>query len=124
MRPPVRRHKSSPPKRLSSEQDQLHGAFPLRFASNPATCDWPLLPNVPDVAPVNNLVSVSAEAEHPNLVNPPKREVKRGWERTLMDARLALTTFGEVAYAVGFKSVAHFSNAFQPVARRSSLRVA
>ena len=26
--------------------------------------------------PVNNLLSVSAEAEHPNFVNPPKGELK------------------------------------------------
>jgi hypothetical protein len=26
------------------------------------------------VKPVNNLLSVSAEAEHPNFVNPPKGE--------------------------------------------------
>jgi hypothetical protein len=27
--------------------------------------------------PVNNLLSVSTEVEHPNYVNPPKGEVKR-----------------------------------------------
>jgi len=28
--------------------------------------------------PVNNLLSVSTEVEHPNFVNPPKGELKRG----------------------------------------------
>jgi len=43
----------------------------------PPSTDWPLLPTVPGVTPVNNLLSVSAKAEHPNFVNPPKGEVKR-----------------------------------------------
>ena len=49
--------------------------------------DWPLHPNVPGMRPVNNLLSVSAEAEHPNFVNPPKGELKRRRERTPSDKR-------------------------------------
>lgn len=41
---------------------------------SPPLTDLPLLPNVPGELPVNNLLSVSAEAEHPNFVNPPKGE--------------------------------------------------
>jgi hypothetical protein len=55
--------------------------------SNAPPIDWPLLPNVPGVTPENNLLSVSAKAEHPNLVNPPKGELKRGWERTPSNLR-------------------------------------
>lgn len=34
--------------------------------------DWSLRSIVPGPKPVNYLLSVSAEAEHPNFVNPPK----------------------------------------------------
>ena len=60
------------------------GVFPLLFVFEPATIDWPLLPNVPSVTPENNLLSVSAEAEHPNFVNPPKGEMKRGGSGPLL----------------------------------------
>jgi hypothetical protein len=87
--PPMRRHLSSLQEKTDLRAGSITRLEPLvPWCSDPVSIpDWPLHPNVPGMRPVNNLLSVSAEAEHPNFVNPPKGELKRKREQTPSDKR-------------------------------------